>query len=165
MTAVFKGEFALNGIDRSISSQFNNLNGFFLEVGGNDGFSQSNTKRLELFLGWSGILIEPYLPNFRRIAKTRTSRTLAVHAACVPFGFLEPNVSLIYSDLMSSSLGMESDVLDPKKHSEEGARWIRSRGRVREFKSPAKTLNSILNTQYSILNTQDCRCTCTNRFF
>ena len=127
--------------------------------------SASPTRRGWSFFGWSGILVEPYLPNFRRIAKTRTSRTLAVHAACVPFGFLEPNVSLIYSDLMSSSLGMESDVLDPKKHSEEGARWIRSRGRVREFKSPAKTLNSILNTQYSILNTQDCRCTCTNRFF
>ena len=43
MTAVFKGEFALNGLDRSISSQFNNVNGFFLEVGGNDGFSQFNT--------------------------------------------------------------------------------------------------------------------------
>jgi FkbM family methyltransferase len=146
MTTVFKGEFALNGLDRSISSQFNNLNGFFLEVGGNDGFSQSNTKRLELFLGWSGILVEPYLPNFRRIAKTRTSRTLPVHAACVPFGFLGPNVSLIYSDLMTSSLGMESDVLDPKKHSEEGAKWIRSGRRVREFKAPARTLNSILKT-------------------
>jgi len=47
---------------------------------------------------------------------------------------------------MTSSLGMESDVLDPKKHSEEGARWIRSGRRVRQFKSPAKTLNSILKT-------------------
>jgi hypothetical protein len=53
----------------------------FLEVGGNDGFSQSNAKRLEPFLGRSGILVEHYLPNFRRIAKTRTSRTLPVHAA------------------------------------------------------------------------------------
>lgn len=146
MTIVFKGEFALNGLDRSISSHFNNLNGFFLEVGGNDGFSQSNTKRLELFLGWSGILVEPYLPNFRRIAKTRTSRTLPVHAACVPFGFLELNVSLIHSDLMTSSLGMESDLLDPKKYSEEGSKWIRSGRRFREFKAPAKTLNSILKT-------------------
>jgi hypothetical protein len=47
---------------------------------------------------------------------------------------------------MTSSLGMESDVLDPKKHSEEGAKWIRSGRRVREFKAPAKTLNSILKT-------------------
>jgi hypothetical protein len=29
MTTFFKGEFALNGLDRSISSQFNNVNGFF----------------------------------------------------------------------------------------------------------------------------------------
>jgi FkbM family methyltransferase len=47
---------------------------------------------------------------------------------------------------MTSSLGMESDVLDPKKHSEEGAKWIRSGRRVREFKAPARTLNSILKT-------------------
>jgi hypothetical protein len=118
----------------------------FLEVGGNDGFSQSNTKRLELFLGWLGTLVEPYLPNFRRIAKTRTSRPLPVHAACVPFGFLELNVSLIHSDLMTSSLGMESDIFDPKNHSEVGARWIRSGKRVSEFESPAETLNSILKT-------------------
>jgi hypothetical protein len=29
MTTFFKGEFALNSLDRSISSQFSNLNGFF----------------------------------------------------------------------------------------------------------------------------------------
>jgi len=39
---------------------------------------------------------------------------------------------------------MESDVLDPKKHSEEGARWIRSGRSVGEFDASAKTLNSIL---------------------
>jgi orotidine-5'-phosphate decarboxylase len=60
--------------------------------------------------------------------------------------------------MMTSGLGMESDVLDPKKHSEEGAKWIRSGRRVKEFEAPAKTLNSILNTQ-------DRRCTFTNRFF
>ena len=53
-------------------------------------------------------------------------------------------MSLIYSDLMTSSLGIESDALDPKKHSEEGARWIRSGRSVGEFEAPAKTLNSIL---------------------
>jgi hypothetical protein len=64
MTIVFKGEFALNGLDRSVSSKFNNLNGFFLEVGGNDGFSQSNTKRLELFLAGLEFWSNPIYPIF-----------------------------------------------------------------------------------------------------
>ena len=64
MTIVFKGEFALNGLDRSISSKFNNLNGFFLEEGGNDGFSQSNTKRLELFLAGLEFWSNPIYPIF-----------------------------------------------------------------------------------------------------
>ena len=41
---------------------------------------------------------------------------------------------------------MESGVLDPKKHSEVGAKWIRSGRRVKEFEAPAKTLKSIRKT-------------------
>ena len=34
-------------------------NGLFIEVGANNGFSESNTYYLERFRNWNGILIEP----------------------------------------------------------------------------------------------------------
>jgi FkbM family methyltransferase len=144
MKWIFGGKFAANGLDDKISIRLKESPGFFLEIGGNDGFSQSNTKRLELFHSWTGVLVEPYHPNFKRIFKTRTSRTTPINAACVPFGFEEKEVNLSYSDLMTTSLGLESDLSDPWQHVNAGAKWIRQGGVVKQFTAPAKTLNEIL---------------------
>ena len=50
-----------NGVafDYKLIQLMNFPNGTFIEVGAHDGISQSNTKRLEEFHGWKGILIEP----------------------------------------------------------------------------------------------------------
>lgn len=49
-----------NGLDRKLLEHLDKKSdGFFIEAGGNDGFSQSNTYYLEAKLGWRGILIEP----------------------------------------------------------------------------------------------------------
>lgn len=49
---------ALDRIDEQIGERFDHK-GFFVEAGGNDGCTQSNTYWLEKSLGWKGILIEP----------------------------------------------------------------------------------------------------------
>lgn len=50
----------LDGLDkRLIGHMGEKRNGFFIEAGGNDGFTQSNTFYLEKVLGWRGLLIEP----------------------------------------------------------------------------------------------------------
>ncbi|MBT5432635.1 MAG: hypothetical protein P8Q36_15935 [Alphaproteobacteria bacterium] len=43
-------------------------NGFFVDVGGYDGITGSNTASFELFRGWDGILVEP-VPNFFELAR------------------------------------------------------------------------------------------------
>lgn len=48
-------------------------NGYFVELGANDGVNQSNTLYFESFRGWHGVLIEPYLPNFNRLVRNRSS--------------------------------------------------------------------------------------------
>lgn len=45
--------------------------GIFIEVGANDGIAQSNTKRLEEFHGWTGILIEPSECLFSQLTSNR----------------------------------------------------------------------------------------------
>ena len=52
---------ALNRLDRQAVGRLPRM-GTFLEVGGNDGYSQSNTYYLEKHRAWHGILIEP-LPS------------------------------------------------------------------------------------------------------
>ncbi|MEC7838634.1 MAG: FkbM family methyltransferase [Chlamydiota bacterium] len=50
-----------NGVplDQKLIELLDYPNGVFIEAGANDGVKQSNTKRLEEFYGWRGILVEP----------------------------------------------------------------------------------------------------------
>ena len=54
-----------------ISNLFKDVSGpkFYIEIGANDGVSQSNTKYLELFYDWRGILIEPIPSVFKKLQK------------------------------------------------------------------------------------------------
>jgi|688.fasta_scaffold215545_3 FkbM family methyltransferase len=65
--------FGVNDMDKKIIEKYLNYeNGFYLEIGGNDGITQSNTANLEFFRNWSGMLVEPIfykynlMKNFRK---------------------------------------------------------------------------------------------------
>jgi hypothetical protein len=55
----FKKFSGLNKIDKDLIKYIKYKNGFYIELGANDGISQSNTLFLEKYKNWSGILIEP----------------------------------------------------------------------------------------------------------
>jgi FkbM family methyltransferase len=46
-------------MDRKLDAIIDCDRGFFVEAGGHDGYTQSNTYYLERFRGWRGILVEP----------------------------------------------------------------------------------------------------------
>jgi len=48
-----------------------NINGTFLEIGGFDGITYSNTYALEKYLNFKGILIEPSPSSFQKMIKNR----------------------------------------------------------------------------------------------
>lgn len=62
-----------NGVplDKKFFNIINCRNGFFIEVGANDGVTQSNTKMLEESYGWKGILIEPSASLFPILVANR----------------------------------------------------------------------------------------------
>jgi FkbM family methyltransferase len=72
---------ALYGLDDKLAPYLTS-SGVFLEIGANDGYSQSNTYRLERDLGWSGILIEP-LPRLFRLCSAHRRRSHCFNVACV----------------------------------------------------------------------------------
>ena len=58
------GYFARDELDKQLEQYVNYDNGFFVELGANDGFSQSNSLYFEIKRNWRGVLIEPTPHNF-----------------------------------------------------------------------------------------------------
>jgi FkbM family methyltransferase len=97
----------LRGLDKKVFQYLPKEPGVFLEIGANDGFSQSNTYYLERVLGWHGVLIEPVPSLFKRCRKLR-KRSVSFNRACVgPDGPAEIEIALL--GLMSVSLGLQDD--------------------------------------------------------
>jgi len=134
--------FSINNLDKKLEQYLNDENGYFVELGANDGVSQSNTLFFERFRGWKGILIEPYRPNYNELIRNRRSVNFFKNAACVGPSYKYPTIQLAYSNLMTSTLGIKSDIEDPMDHANKGAEFWG--GTPFLFKAPASTLNSIL---------------------
>jgi FkbM family methyltransferase len=56
--------------------------GFFIELGANDGLTQSNTAYFEKELEWNGILIEPSLIGYNK-CKVNRPNSICLNYACV----------------------------------------------------------------------------------
>jgi FkbM family methyltransferase len=136
--------WGLGNLDKKLISIIGTERGFFVELGANDGISQSNTKHLEMFHGWRGVRIEPYPGNYRKLSRTRSSSSHFVNAACVSFEFPKDEMELTYSNLMTTPMEGSSDVADRKLHAESGKKWLRVRETVKTFLAKARTLTSIL---------------------
>jgi FkbM family methyltransferase len=138
--------FGVDRLDEKILKHLRPGNpGYFIEIGANNGVAQSNTKHLELFYGWRGLLVEPWRENFDRLHITRSPTTSKVHAACVSFEYSLPTVSLVYSNLLTSAEGVETDKSDAFTWAKGAEHLLKDGDRVRRFEAPAITLDRALD--------------------
>lgn len=133
---------ALHEMDRKLDALIDRDNGFFVEAGGHDGYTQSNTYWLGRFRGWRGILVEPMSFQFRRCTEERPESTV-VNAALVPPEHKAPTIVMQFGDLMSTVEGSRGD-------GTEDAEWVTpglAMGWMDPYAAevPARTLSSILD--------------------
>lgn len=94
---------ALHELDRKMVERLPET-GVFLEIGGNDGYTGSNTWNLEMHRGWLGVLIEP-LPSAFGIATKARRNSMVYNYACVgPDG--PPTLTLVDRGPMAVGLGL-----------------------------------------------------------
>ena len=130
-------------IDRKLQKYLNFRNGFFIELGANNGLHQSNTYYLERYKKWNGILIEPIPERYQEIPQWR-KRAQTFNCACVAFDYPLSEVEMTFADLMSVVKGGMHSESEEKKHLEDAVRVIND-VHLYEFKVPARTLTSILD--------------------
>lgn len=75
---------------------FNKMtNGFFVDIGANDGFTYSNTYFFEKYRNWTGLCVEPQGECFKLLKATRKESTIKVKACISEFNgvaeFLQVN--------------------------------------------------------------------------
>ena len=136
--------FALHEIDKKIEKYLNYNDGFFVELGANDGERASNTLYYELYRNWRGVLVEPTPNNYLLCRANRSVRSQVFCHACTSFEYKEKFVEMVYSNLMSAPVGLESDIPDAHEHVHTGKQFLKTSEDNFIFGALARPLNSIL---------------------
>jgi FkbM family methyltransferase len=141
---VVRKYWGLNDLDRQIEQYLDFDDGYYVELGANDGMLSSNTYYYEKFRNWHGVLIEPAPNLYLECRKNRAAHNHIVCAACVSFDYKDEFVKIIYSDSMSVTLNVDTDIGDPVAHAEIGRQFLKPGETVFTFGAMARSLNSIL---------------------
>ena len=98
-----RNSYGLRGLDHNLIKYLPNIqDGKFIEVGANDGTSQSNTLYLEQYKNWTGVLIEPIKKDYELCKVNRSPRNHYVNCALVPDELNGTEIELNYMGLMTS---------------------------------------------------------------
>jgi len=96
---------ALHQMDRALDALIGRDGGFFVEAGGFDGYTQSNTYYLQRFRGWRGILVEP-MPELAAQARRNRKGAKVFQCALVRADHPGDSIEMEFGDLMSTVSGI-----------------------------------------------------------
>ena len=133
---------ALNELDHKLKKYLDFDNGFFIEAGGNDGLSQSNSYWFERFRGWRGILVEA-VPDQARLCARNRPKSQVINAALVADANTK-SVRIMAARLMAFVPGARTAAQD-EEHL-QAAIHAQNLKAVPEIEVPATTLAAILDT-------------------
>ena len=150
---------SINNLDKQVSKLLPNIlnsNTFYIEVGANDGITQSNTFFLEKKYNAKGMLIEASPSLFEKCFLYRSKRNIIENYALVSPDFKEEFVQLIFGNLWTTQSEGKKNSLE---HAKKGAfRKLPIRkilglpnDQVYNFFAPAITLNNLIE-KHSINN-------------
>ncbi len=136
---------SLNEIDSKLETYFPYENGFFIEVGANNGFFQSNTYYFAKFRKWKGILIEG-IPALYEECLLERPESKIFNYALVSDDFQDTVVTMRYANLMSLVSGLSPKSLEEEKlYIQKGMKWEPPNTSTYEIEVPCRTLTSILD--------------------
>ena len=135
---------SINSIDKKLAKYLNYKNGFYVELGANDGITQSNTLYFEKKRNWNGVLVEPNPYLFHSCWLYRNLNNKVFCNACTSFDYQNKFVEITYSNLMSTAIDLESDLVDKTIFLEHAKDHLDNDFQPYNFGSIAKPLNDIL---------------------
>lgn len=135
---------ALNGLDKKMERYLPHEGGYFVELGANDGLTQSNTYYFEKFKGWRGVLVEPVPSLFQECFQNRPGSKVFC-SACVAADYNKDFVEISYGGLMSVSSGLQSNGVNFADHLSRSKAYLKKGDVPYTFGAKARTLTAILD--------------------
>ena len=132
------------GIDMMLEDKLPHRDGFYVELGANDGVGFSNSYYFEVNKGWKGVLIEPAPNLYLSCVKRRGANNVVFCNACVPFDYKEEFVRMKYCDSMTISDNLDLNIGDHDKFVESGEQFLNEGESTFIFGAKSATLNSLL---------------------
>ena len=134
----------MGNIDKKLEKLLPHKNGYYVELGANDGAASSNSYFFELKKNWKGVLIEPAPNLFLSCLKRRGVNNHIFCNACVPFNYEKEFVKLVYCDAMTFSSELELDLESKERHLSYGNKYLLAGEKPFVFGAKAETLNNLL---------------------
>lgn len=134
--------YAKYRMDLALAPLLGDRPGVFVEAGANDGVTQSNTLRLELEHGWTGILVEP-IPSLYRECKANRPACIVEQCALVAGDFQEATIEVHDADLYSTVKGFRTQA-EEDEHLAIG-RAVQHMRETRVVRVPATTVSALLD--------------------
>jgi FkbM family methyltransferase len=135
-------------INRIVTEKYLNYNsGFFIEVGGADGYTQSNTWYLEKYKNWTGILVEPNQEAFEVCVGNRP-KSKVFNNALVNQSNPNTEITMVHRRVFSDDPGLMSATKDSSIWKSD--KWVAKACALDEeeikyeFTVNCRTLDSIL---------------------
>lgn len=144
--AKYTPKLGLNNLDDKLEKYLNFKSGFFVELGANDGYKQSNTYYLERGKKWKGILIEPVPELFEKCKKIR-GKSLVLNLAIVNSDYNENTITIHYAGLMST-IEDSRPKKDLKTHIKRGIE-VQNLTHTYSISVPVSTLSNVF-TKYQV---------------
>lgn len=138
------GYHSLHELDKQLEKYVDFDDGFYVELGANNGVTYSNSLYFEIKRNWKGVLIEPTPHNFLLCKENRSKKNHIFCNACVSFDYKEKYVDIKYADMMSISENLDLDIVDKDAHIDGGKAHLKENETVFTFGAAAITLNSLL---------------------
>jgi len=140
-----RDRLSINGLDEKLEKYISYNEGYYVELGANDGFSQSNTFFLEKKKRWKGVLVEPCFNLYLDACFYRGKNNKLFCNACVPFEFDGEFVSIEWGNFRSRSVSLDSDIIDIDHFDAQRKDSVSANTSNVVFGAQARTLNSILD--------------------
>jgi FkbM family methyltransferase len=143
------GYHSINQLDKQLEKYVDYDNGFYVELGANDGVTQSNSIYFETKRNWSGVLVEPSPHNFLRCREQRSKKNHIFCNACVSFDYHNKYVDMTFANLMTISGNLSLDLESTEEHLNAAKQFLTDKEVIFKFGAVATTLNSLLEEAYA----------------